>query len=188
VDGTVETPRLVLRPFAPDDWRAVHAYAADPAVMRYIPGRALSEEQAKTFAAESGGDDAHVAAVLKAEGRPIGHLPFQPWYSPHRYAIGWVVHPRHQGRGSATEAATAQLRHGFEALGLHRIVATGQPENPASWRAMEKLGMQRVAHVRQGVRLVAGGAWLDEDLHAILAEEWFGGRGAAGGAGPVGSG
>lgn len=181
MDGTVETERLILRPLALADWRAVHAYASDPAVMRFIPGGALSEEQARTLAGGGGGEggEAKAAAILKAEDRLIGHLPFHPWYSPHIYEIGWIFDPRYQGRGYATEAAAALLGHGFETLGLHRVVATCQPENVASWRVMEKLGMRREAHFRKAVQL-DGATWLDEYLYAILEEAWFAMGGADG--------
>ncbi len=45
------------------------------------------------------------------------------------------------GKGLATEAAQASLRYGFEALKLDRIVALAYPENLASQRVMEKIGM-----------------------------------------------
>ena len=185
MDGTVETDRLLIRPFEPDDWRAVHAYASDPAVMRYIPGGALSEDQARAFVGRNEGDEASVAAVLKAEGRLVGHLPFHPWFAPRIWEIGWVFHPRYHGQGYATEAAAALLGHGFERLGLHRVVATCQPENVASWRVMEKLGMRREAHFRKGVRL-DGETWLDEYLYAILEEDWFAATGAVGDSGQAG--
>ena len=177
MNGTLETPRLVLRPFVPEDRRAVHAYAADPAVMRFVPGGGMTEDRVRAFVAEDGGDGATVAAVLKSGGRLVGHLPFHPWFHPRIWEIGWVVHPRDRGRGYATEAATALLRHGFEALGLHRVVATCQPANVASWRVMEKLGMTREAHFRKGVQ-IDGATWEDEYLYAILEEDWFAGVGA----------
>ena len=179
VIDTVETPRLLLRPFAPDDWRAVHAYASDPAVMKYIPGGAMSEDQVRAFAGQNEGDEAKAAVVLKPEDRLIGHLPFHPWYAPRIYEIGWVFDPRYHGRGYATEAAAALLRHGFETLGLHRIVATCQPENAASWRVMEKIGMRREAHFRRCFQ-VDESTWLDEYLYAILEEDWFAGVGPPG--------
>ncbi len=172
MNGTVETPRLVIRPVEPDDWRAVHAYASDPAAMTYIPGGAMSEDQVRAFVGANQGDEAKVAIVLRSEGRLIGHLPFHPWYAPRIYEIGWVFHPRYHGRGYATEAAAALLRHGFETLGLHRIIATCQPENVASWRVMEKLGMVREAHFRK-VFPVDEATWLDEYLYALLEEDWF---------------
>ena len=177
----IETPRLVLRPFLPDDWRAVHAYASDPAVMRYIPGGAMTEDQTKTFIAEQAAAEATVAAILKAEDRLIGHLPFHPWYEaqPQIFVLGWIFNPRYHGQGYATEAAAALLRHGFETLGLHRIVATCQPENGASWRVMEKLGMRREAHFRQCFQVDAT-TWLDEYVYALIEEDWDTGGGGTG--------
>jgi ribosomal-protein-alanine N-acetyltransferase len=169
---TLQTPRLLLRPLDRDDGRALHTYASDPDVMRYIPGGAMSEEQARTFAAANEENPEHVAVLLRKEDRLIGHMPFHPWYSPRINEIGWVFHPDYHGVGYATEAATALLRYGFETLGLHRVIATCQPENVASWRVMEKLGMLREAHFRKGVRL-EGDRWWDEYLYAMLEEEWF---------------
>ena len=60
----------------------------------------------------------------------------------------------------------------FGALRCHRVVATCQPENVASWRVMEKLGMRREAHFRQGL-YQATGEWWDEYFYALLADEHF---------------
>ena len=57
------------------------------------------------------------------------------------------------------------LRYGFETLRLHRVIATCQPENPASWRVMEKLGMRREGHFRKGHVLHAD-TWWDEYFYA----------------------
>jgi len=46
------------------------------------------------------------------------------------------------GKGYATEAAKAALRHGFETLKLDRIIALAKPENVASRRVIEKIGMR----------------------------------------------
>jgi [ribosomal protein S5]-alanine N-acetyltransferase len=171
----LETSRLHLRPVAPDDWQAVYAYTSNPAVMRYIPGGALSEDQAKAIAGANDGDEAYVAVILKAENRLIGHMPYHPWYTPRFYTIGWLFDPRYHGQGYATEAAVALLRHGFETLRLHRMIATCQPENVPSWRIMEKLGMKREAHFRQCFQ-VDETTWLDEYLYALLEDEWFAGQ------------
>jgi ribosomal-protein-alanine N-acetyltransferase len=45
------------------------------------------------------------------------------------------------GRGFATQAARANLRFGFEHLGLREIIAVAVPENIGSQRVMEKIGM-----------------------------------------------
>jgi RimJ/RimL family protein N-acetyltransferase len=139
--------------------------------MRYTTEGAMSEEQVRDFIAENQREPATVAVVLSAEERLIGHMPFHPWFATRIYEIGWIFHPHYHGQGYATEAATALLRHGFETLGVHRIIATCQPENVASWRVMEKLGMLREAHFRKGV-LFADDTWWDEYLYAILEEDW----------------
>jgi len=57
--------------------------------------------------------------------------------------IGWRIAAEHWNRGYATEAAKAAVAFGFAALGLKEIVAFTVPENVASRRVMEKLGMSR---------------------------------------------
>ena len=74
-------------------------------------------------------------------------------------------------RSADWEAAHALLGYGFATLGLHRVIATCQPENVASWRVMEKLGMRREAHVRQCIPR-DDGTWWDEYVYAILKAEW----------------
>ncbi len=46
------------------------------------------------------------------------------------------------GRGLATESARAAIAFGFGVAGLHRIVAYAVPENRASTRVMERIGMR----------------------------------------------
>ena len=170
--ATLETPRLVLRPLVPSDWQDVHAYASNLDVMRFLPEGVMSPEQVQAFIAENQPTSAVFAAVLTSEERLIGHLTFHPWYAPRFYEIGWVFHPEYHGQGYATEAAAALFAYGFEHLNLHRIIATCQPENVASWRVMEKLGMLREAHFRK-VFAIDETSWLDEYLYAMLEEEWF---------------
>ena len=177
MERVLETDRLLLRPLEPGDRHGLLAYAADPATMRFVAGGPLTADRARALAA--GGDGPHAAAVLKDGGRLVGHLPFDPWFAPRIWEVGWVFAPAHRGRGLATEAAAALLGHAFGDLGVHRVVATCRPENAVSWRVMEKLGMAREAHFRRCVEL-GGGGWGDEYLYAILEDEWFaraGGRG-----------
>ena len=168
----IETERLRIRHFTPDDWHAVHAYTGDASVMTFLPEDVMTEEQTRQFIATSMTEEAQAYAVdLRAEDRLIGHVGFHPWYAPHIYEIGWVFHPQYHGQGYATEAAAALLRYGFETLSVHRVIATCQPENTPSSRVMEKLGMQREAHFRKCI--YRDERWWDEYFYAILEEEWF---------------
>jgi RimJ/RimL family protein N-acetyltransferase len=57
--------------------------------------------------------------------------------------IGWRLAAEHWGRGYATEAARAAVRYAFDELQLDEIVSFTVPQNVASRRVMEKLGMTR---------------------------------------------
>jgi [ribosomal protein S5]-alanine N-acetyltransferase len=169
----LETERLRIRHFTPHDWQAVHAYTSDASVMTYVPEGVMTEEQTKQFIAGTMTEEARTYAVaLRTEDRLIGHVGFHPWFAPRIYEIGWVVHPRDQGQGYTTEAATALLRYGFESLSVHRVIATCQPENTPSWRVMEKLGMQREGHLRKCIYRDET-TWWDEYFYALLEDEWF---------------
>jgi RimJ/RimL family protein N-acetyltransferase len=175
----IETERLRIRLFTADDWPAVHAYTSDAGVMHYVPEGVMTEEQTREFIAGSMAEEARTYAVeLQEEDRLIGHVGFHPWYAPRIYELGWVFHPRYHGRGYATEVAAALLRYGFESLSVHRVVATCQPENIASWRVMEKLGMLREGHLRKCIYRDET-TWWDEYFYAILEEEWFAAESAA---------
>lgn len=168
----VETPRLCLRALAASDWPAVFAYMSDPHVTAFLPEGTLDQEAARAFAlGHSSENSKAVAVVEKASAQVIGHMPFHPWFAPETYEIGWVFSRARQGRGYATEAAQALLAHAFGALKAHRVIATCQPENAASWRVAEKLGLRREAHFRSCLYR-APGLWWDEYFYAVLAEEY----------------
>ena len=173
LSGHIETPRLRIRSFQRSDWQAVYDYTSDQAVMAYIPEGPFTAEQARAFVADNTGEQARAVAVLrKADDMLVGHMPFHPWFAPRTYEIGWVFNRAYHGHGYATEAATALLQYSFEALHLHRIIATCQPENVASCRVMEKLGMRREAHFRKCIKR-PNKEWWDEYFYALLEEEWF---------------
>jgi RimJ/RimL family protein N-acetyltransferase len=167
---TITTRRLCIRSFQPDDWQAVYGYTSDPEGMTYIPEGVFTPEQAKAFVAANMGEQARaVAVVLRASNLLIGHMPFHPWYVERTHEIGWVFDRAHHRQGYATEAGLELLRYGFEALHLHRIIATCQPENVASHGVAGKLGMRREAHFRQCIPR-PNNQWWDEYFYALLAE------------------
>jgi RimJ/RimL family protein N-acetyltransferase len=168
----IETARLRLRAIVASDWPAIFAYMSDPRVTAFLPEGRLDEEASRAFARKhSGAAGQAVAVVEKASGQMIGHMPFHPWAVPQTYEIGWAFGLAHHGRGYATEAGRALLSHAFEVLGAHRVIATCQPENVASWRVAEKLGLRREGHFRACLYR-APGVWWDEYFYALLADEY----------------
>ena len=89
-------------------------------------------------------------------------------------AVGYCLHRELWGQGLITEAARALVDAGFRTLDLHRVAATCDVRNTASFVVMEKLGMRREACFRRDRQIK--GEWRDTYLYAVLAEEWLGTR------------
>jgi [ribosomal protein S5]-alanine N-acetyltransferase len=86
--------------------------------------------------------------------------------------IWYLVNPECWGKGIATEAAKQLLNFGFGELALHRIRATCLPENPASARVLEKVGMRKEGFLVKNLKI--HGVWKSSFLYAMLAAEWTG--------------
>jgi len=145
---SIETGRLILRPFELDDLDDLAAILADPDVTRYLPGgRPRTREQTGTTLQfiishwEQHGFG-WWAVNLKTDRELIGWCGLKLLDSTGGVEVLYLFARRHWGQGYATEACTASLRYGFQELKLDRIIALAVPENAASRRVMEKMGMQ----------------------------------------------
>ncbi|XTZ18750.1 GNAT family N-acetyltransferase [Micromonospora echinospora] len=177
--GPFCTSRLILRTFTPGDLDDVWAYQRRPEVARFMSWSARDREQSRCslqqMVREDGlrveGDCLTLAVVRRDTGRVVGQVELVWRSREHRRGeLGYVLDPRHQGHGYATEAATEMLRYGFETSGLHRIVARCATRNIASARLMERLGMRREAHFRECA--FGKGEWRDEYVYALLRADW----------------
>ncbi|TKI71597.1 GNAT family N-acetyltransferase [Lysinibacillus mangiferihumi] len=166
----ITTQRLHIRKFEIQDWQAVVNYMSDQTVMHYMPEGVLTAQQVRKFISDNRDEAKHFAIVLQEKSQVIGHLVFHPYFGEHTYEIGWVLNPAYYRKGYASEAAQALLDYGFTEMKLHRIIATCQPENIASYRVMEKIGMRREGFFKKCIP--HGDDWWDEYYYAILQEEW----------------
>jgi RimJ/RimL family protein N-acetyltransferase len=175
----IHTDRLLLRPFVETDLQAMHAMQSDEEVVRYLyqDARSLDEVRAalvrKISAASIAGegDGIGAAVVLRETGEVVADMSL--WCVSEGHAqgeIGFTVHPAHQRKGYATEAARPLLDFGFGTVGWHRVVGRTEARNIASARVLEKLGMRREAHFVENEWVK--GEWQSELVYAILAEEW----------------
>lgn len=169
---TITTDRLLLRPFRASDFEAVHAYAGDPAVVRFMDWgpNTMAETRAyvdRVLAPPAG--QYPFAVVRTADGMLLGGAELQMASVEHRRAdIGYVLSRDAWGNGYATEAAAALLRFGFDRLGLHKLSATCDPENAGSARVLEKIGMHREGLLR--AHFLIRGEWRDRLLWAALRD------------------
>jgi RimJ/RimL family protein N-acetyltransferase len=174
----IRTPRLILRPFTPDDLDAVHAYHSDPDVVRYLYWQVAPDREAsaRALAGKLGHgtlSEAGQSLILAVEhdGVVVGEMVLKWLDRQHGQGeIGFVLNPAYQGHGYATEAADAVLGLAFDGLGLHRVIGRCDARNTGSARVMERLGMRREAHFVQNERFK--GEWGDELVYAILASEY----------------
>ena len=171
----METTRLIIRPFTQADADDLYAYLSREAVVRYEPYPPFTREQAAEEAARRANDPNFRAVVLKETGRVIGNLCFAPG-DFETWELGYVFHDAYWGRGYATEACRALLEEAFTAGKVRRVIAMCNPENAASWRLMERLGMRREGHLRKNIWFFKDEngqpIWQDTYEYAILQEEW----------------
>lgn len=142
----LETERLVLRRFTETDTDAVFALRSDPEMMRFIrapQGRQESVNWLRLVSSLWRSDRIGFCAVVeKASGEIIGWCGLWRLKETGETEIGYAIARRFWRKNLATEAAAAFLAYGFETLKLDKIVAVAAPENTASRRVMEKLGMK----------------------------------------------
>jgi ribosomal-protein-alanine N-acetyltransferase len=166
------TSRLIIREITPDDGPEIYKYMSDPQVTAWLPEGLLSASGAQDFAEEHAGEGSEALALIdRASGDFVGHMVFHAWAGTHTYEIGWVIAQPFQRQGLATEAARSLLGYAFETLQCHRVIATCQPENTASWKVMEALGMRREGLYLKCIDRGVDG-WWDEYVYAILEEEY----------------
>lgn len=143
---TLQTERLVLRPFRESDLDTYAAICADPQVMRYLgDGKALSRAEAwRQIALILGHWQLRGFGLWAVEERASGVLVgrlgfFQPEGWP-GFELGWMLQRAAWGRGYATEGAARALAHAFTAMGREHVISLIRPANAASIRVAERLG------------------------------------------------
>ena len=166
------TPRLQLRAMRLADGETVAAYRSDPAVAHFqdwpmpYDSAGLLERLA---AAEGLGPDltAGTNLVIEVDGQLVGDVYVR--LDGGVAEIGYTLRPEHRGRGYATEAAAALVDHLIEDHGVHRITAGLDPENVASMRILEAIGMRKEAVAREAY--LVRGKWVDDLRYSMLAAE-----------------
>jgi RimJ/RimL family protein N-acetyltransferase len=166
-----------LRELKPSDLEAVHELLSDWNVVRYMllphcKSREESRKYLENLTAQSSEAWLSIARAMESpdSGDVIGLCGIAVLHGSEQGEIWYLVRPDCQGRGIAAEAARELLRIGFSEMHLHRMFATCLPENPASSRVLEKIGMRREGHHRGNLKI--HGSWRDCFLYAILREEW----------------
>jgi ribosomal-protein-alanine N-acetyltransferase len=146
----IETRRLRLRLFTPNDLDALCALTSDHEVMRFIgegvvqPREQIEQNLTNIIAAFRRRGYGRWAIEEKMSGRLAGYCGFGFSVESVGPELVYLLGREFWGRGYVHEAGRACLRYGFEELGLDAVKAVTLPDNWRSRRVMERLGMRYV--------------------------------------------
>ena len=175
---TLMTDRLILRRFVPEDAEAMYCnWASEELVTRHLTWlphenvaaiRALLEQWVQNYDRP---DWYQWAIMLREEGQPIGSISVVSHDDrAQRAEIGYCIGSRWWNRGVMTEALGAVMGFLFEEVGMGRVEAKHDPENPHSGAVMRKCGMRFEGTLRKSIWSNRG--IVDVDCYSMLAEEW----------------
>lgn len=174
----LETQRLILRPFAPQDGPAMYKnWCGDAEVTKFLtwPPHAsaeVSSSLAAYWAEETKNPERYQWAIVpRALGEPIGSLAVVRQRDDiAQCELGYCIGKAWWGKGIMTEAVKEVVRYLFEEVGMNRIEAAHDVHNPASGRVMQKAGMVFEGVHRQASKNNTG--ICDVAIYAILANEY----------------
>jgi RimJ/RimL family protein N-acetyltransferase len=178
----LQTERLTLRRFTPDDVPLLHDLANDPAVMHYINGgkpvsRAEIEDELLGSILpqyERWHQYGKWAVHETRSGEFLGYLALRPYGNAptDEPELGWRLHRAAWGKGYATEGARALIDRAFGELGARVVRAETMSVNTRSRRVMEKAGMRHVRTFFAQWDEVIEGTEQGDVVYAITRAEW----------------
>lgn len=148
----LETKRLILRRLVMDDLDELAALYRDPQVRKYFPegehGVLTYQETKEELQWFLNGHPRHPelglwATIHKETGKFIGRCGLLPWTieGQEEVEVAYLLDKTFWGQGLATEAAQGIARYAFEQLNLSRLICLIDPDNQASRKVAQKIGM-----------------------------------------------
>ena len=176
---TIETERLILRKARPEDARALFDnWASDERVTEFMTWQHYAKPEEAEWRisyllSQYANDNFYEWHIeLKEIGQPIGSIGAVHVDDNVRLAhIGYCMGCRWWGQGIMPEALAAVIQFFFEQVGVNRVEACHDVDNPKSGRVMQKCGMTYEGTLRQS-------GWNnrginDRAIYGILREEYF---------------
>lgn len=174
----LETARLILRPFVKEDAPAMYRnWASDPEVTKFLSWPTYKTvdtayEILNIWVSQYRDDTFYQWAIeLKEIGEVIGSISVVNFDERVDMAeIGFCIGRSWWGQGIMTEAFQAVIDFLFGEVGVQRIEAGHDPNNPASGAVQRKCGLKYEGTLRRSIRSNQG--ITDKTVMAILKEEW----------------
>ncbi len=177
---TLETKRLILRRFVPEDAEAMYKnWANDPEVAKFLtwpPHKnvSISEEVINSCVPLYEKPDHYSWAIVPKDfGEPIGSIAAVKVDDAIKMVhIGYAIGAQWWRKGYTSEALTRLVKFFFEEVGVNRIESRHDPRNLNSGKVMEKAGLKYEGTLKEADRNNQGG-FCDAAYYAILAKEYF---------------
>lgn len=176
---TLETSRIILRPWHENDAPDLYEYAKDPHVgpIAGWPPHTSVENSREVISGVLSVPETY-AVVLKETGRPVGSIGLM--IGKHsNLSIGqdegemgyWIGVP-YWGQGLIPEAAEELIRYGFEDLHLTKIWCGYFDGNEKSRRVQEKCGFI-YHHTNKDIKWELMNDIRTEHINCLTKEEWL---------------
>jgi ribosomal-protein-alanine N-acetyltransferase len=170
---TLETDRLILREIKHTDVKEVFFYRSDKEIMKFIPRPIAETEQdalnhiemiQDAIAKEEG---INWGITLKGDDKIIGIAGLYRINKPSfRAEIGYLLDPKHHGKGIISETVQKILEYGFETCNFHTITAIIDPANHASEKVLQRANFEKEAHFKEDFYF--NGEFLDSVHYSII--------------------
>ena len=174
---TIETDRLILRRFTIDDAEDMYNnWASDPEVTKFLTWPTHSSVDVSRYVLNDWvshyeeGDFFNWAMELKENGQVIGNISVVEVKERAEAAdMGYCMSRAYWGRGLMPEALKAVMDYLFDVVGLNRVAACHDVNNPKSGRVMDKAGMKQEGILRGAGRNNLG--ICDEVWHSMIRSD-----------------
>lgn len=143
----IETTDLIIRKFELEDENDLREYMMQRVNAEFEAYPDFTYQKGHEEIAFRTQSDEFYAIELKKEHKVIGNI-YLGKRSFNARELGYVLNENYQNKGYGSDASKAAIQYMFT-QGVHRIYAECAPQNTASWRLMEKIGMKREAHLRE---------------------------------------
>lgn len=165
----IETPRMIIRDFSPEDATDLHDIFGDVETMASCePAYDFAKTQ-KFLTEFCIGRKGAVAAVHKESSKMIGYILFNE-FDEGVYEIGWIYNRNYWRQGLAFESCKAVINYAFGEVKAHKIFAEAI-DGVKSVGLMKKLGMRSEGIQRSHVK-DRHGNWADLHFYGLLEEDW----------------
>lgn len=168
----LETERLILRGWRPDDFDALAAIHGDPEVMIFLGGVQDRNEAWRSLSSLAGHwalrGYGKWAVERKSDGAMMGRVGLinpEGWPG---IEVGWTLGRQYWGKGYATEAAQAAMNYAFLTHPIERLISCIDANNIASQEVARRIGETKA----EGAVLRIAGKDFPVDIWAISREQW----------------